>query len=351
MANVSIPNLPSVSATTDLDILVITNSGETTTSKITRADFLSGVGGGKLVDANLTGAANFYVDGYTPVYTDAASTFQNFNLSTNTSSNIAGSYNMVLGTSSLAYIYGGRDNTIIGGQYNQIYNSGDNSAIVGSYNSFTRAGFTGILGGRDNKVSNSNAQFGAILGGRNNQISSGVYEGILAGRDNNNFGDYGVMLGGYSNSNGAYFGSTWMGENNINSGSYNYFIGGGFTNINNGNYNFLVNCGTPSGSQKLTFASGKNRNIAISSRVSTIQSDDNTILNSDNVLIPTGVSNVAVINNDSYTANTSNVVVVPGMVWTNYSSFNYADDTAAAAGGVQLGQVYHNAGDLRVRIA
>lgn len=350
MANISIPNLPAQTATTDLDILVIVNSGETTTSKITRADFLSGVGG-KLVDANLTGTDNLYIDGYLPTYTDSATTLKNINLGFNTSANITGQRNMVIGTNEITYIYGGLDNTIIGGQFNQIYNTGDNSAIVGSYNSFTRASYTGILGGRDNKINNSNAQFGAILGGRNNQISSGTYEGMLGGRDNTNFGDYGVMLGGYANSNGAYFGSTWGGESNINSGSYNYFIGGGFTNINNGNYNFLVNCGTPSGSQKLTFASSTNRNIAISSRVSTIQTDDNTILNSDNVLIPTGVSNVAVINNDSYTANTSNVVVVPGMIWTNYSTFNYADDTAAAAGGVALGQVYHNAGDLRVRIA
>jgi hypothetical protein len=34
----------------------------------------------------------------------------------------------------------------------------------------------------------------------------------------------------------------------------------------------------------------------------------------------------------------------------NYASLNYADDTAAAAGGVALGGVYHNSGALRIRI-
>jgi hypothetical protein len=29
---------------------------------------------------------------------------------------------------------------------------------------------------------------------------------------------------------------------------------------------------------------------------------------------------------------------------------NFNNDVAAAAGGVLLGQVYHNAGDLRIRI-
>ena len=35
----------------------------------------------------------------------------------------------------------------------------------------------------------------------------------------------------------------------------------------------------------------------------------------------------------------------------NYATMNYADDTAAAAGGIPLGGVYHNAGALRIRIA
>ena len=39
------------------------------------------------------------------------------------------------------------------------------------------------------------------------------------------------------------------------------------------------------------------------------------------------------------------------LAMSNYASINYADDTAAAAGGVPLGGVYHNAGALRVRIA
>jgi hypothetical protein len=38
------------------------------------------------------------------------------------------------------------------------------------------------------------------------------------------------------------------------------------------------------------------------------------------------------------------------LVLSKYASLNYADDTAAAAGGVPLGGVYQNAGALRVRI-
>ena len=43
MANVKIPDLPSQSAATDLDLLVIVNSGETTTSNITRQALLNNI--------------------------------------------------------------------------------------------------------------------------------------------------------------------------------------------------------------------------------------------------------------------------------------------------------------------
>lgn len=34
-----------------------------------------------------------------------------------------------------------------------------------------------------------------------------------------------------------------------------------------------------------------------------------------------------------------------------YAALDFANDTAAAAGGVPLGGIYHNAGALRVRVA
>lgn len=44
-------------------------------------------------------------------------------------------------------------------------------------------------------------------------------------------------------------------------------------------------------------------------------------------------------------------VSVNQFVIQNYASLNFADDTAAATGGVPLGGVYHNSGALRIRIA
>jgi hypothetical protein len=41
---------------------------------------------------------------------------------------------------------------------------------------------------------------------------------------------------------------------------------------------------------------------------------------------------------------------MPNVRITNYASLNFSGDTAAAAGGVQLGQLYHDNGAVRVRI-
>jgi hypothetical protein len=41
---------------------------------------------------------------------------------------------------------------------------------------------------------------------------------------------------------------------------------------------------------------------------------------------------------------------VENLVVFKYASLDYADDTAAAAGGVVLGQVYHTSGTLKIRI-
>jgi len=39
------------------------------------------------------------------------------------------------------------------------------------------------------------------------------------------------------------------------------------------------------------------------------------------------------------------------LVLSNYAALEFADDTEAEAGGVELGGVYHTAGALKIRIA
>jgi len=49
-------------------------------------------------------------------------------------------------------------------------------------------------------------------------------------------------------------------------------------------------------------------------------------------------------------ASTANTVTIKKLQMLDYASLNYADDTAAAAGGIPLGGVYHTSGALKIRI-
>lgn len=59
----------------------------------------------------------------------------------------------------------------------------------------------------------------------------------------------------------------------------------------------------------------------------------------------------AVAIGDSVTASVANYTTTQNLQLTNYASLNFADDTAAAAGGVPLGGIYHTSGALKIRIA
>ena len=59
----------------------------------------------------------------------------------------------------------------------------------------------------------------------------------------------------------------------------------------------------------------------------------------------------AVAIGNSVTASTADTVTIKRLQMLDYASLNYADDTAAAAGGVPLGGVYHTSGALKIRIA
>jgi trimeric autotransporter adhesin len=51
------------------------------------------------------------------------------------------------------------------------------------------------------------------------------------------------------------------------------------------------------------------------------------------------------------TAATANTVTIKKLQMLDYATLNYADDTAAATGGIPLGGVYHTSGALKIRIA
>lgn len=98
-------------------------------------------------------------------------------------------------------------------------------------------------------------------------------------------------------------------------------------------------------------SNGKRQSIfgGVSNTISS-SNELNTILGGNGNTIGSTTSGSTIIGHTSYTATRNDAVFVQNLVVTNYSNLNYVDDTAAAAGGVVLGQVYHNAGALRIRV-
>ena len=63
-----------------------------------------------------------------------------------------------------------------------------------------------------------------------------------------------------------------------------------------------------------------------------------------------GHTNSVILGGSGLTSNIDNEVQVPNLTIANYASLNFANDAAAATGGVPLGGVYHTSGALKVRI-
>ncbi len=62
-------------------------------------------------------------------------------------------------------------------------------------------------------------------------------------------------------------------------------------------------------------------------------------------------ANGAVAIGASVTASTVDTVTIKKLQMLDYATINFADDTAAATGGIPLGGVYHTSGTLKIRIA
>ena len=267
MANKTIPQLPEQTGKTDDDLLVIVDSGETTTSKIKVSTLLDGVGGGKFIAAD--GTNNVVPDYYATTAINSSAT---------ESVIIGGSGNTITSAAPYSSIFGGQDNTI-----SSVSNRFPNT-IIGSYNS----DITSNLGGIAN-------------------IIAGGYECIL------DRGGYGTaVIGG------------WLNETD-NNNAWAGITAGGVNNLSGGNSSGVF--------------AGENNDAL--KRDAVVIGGKNNLVNHDYSVVLGGQSQSSLQNEE---------VVVPKLRTTQYASLNFSGDTAAAAGGVQLGEFYHDNGAVRIRI-
>lgn len=303
MANKTIPQLPEQTGLTDNDLLAIVDSGETTTSKIKVSTLLGGVAGSPLVQTIGASGENVdsnFTDGGTPFDVNGFDTDYN---------------NLVVG-------WGNNDGTANTTTRNNVIFGYDNT-IVDNTTSKVVVGF--------NNTDSNNAK--VLIGEGNTSI-----QGMAIGQ--NSFTQYND-------------GNTMVIGINSNAGNTNTITIGTNSTANNR----ATAIGNATNSQSYGFAGGfgascgGERNVVLGQNTISSSGQYNSILGGFQNVIGGSINNSAIIGLNAFTATDSRMVYVPMLELIDYASYNYSGDTAAAAGGVKLGGVYHDNGQLRVRIS
>ena len=247
------------------------------------------------------------------------------------------------------YTNTGQGQVIAGGVNNRA--NGNYSFVGGGINNQALAGDGAIAGGQNNTVNNSD---GFIGGGNAN--TAGSRDAVIGGNTNyaaSNNGFHNVVAGGEVNKVGAGTGN-FLDSNGIFSGGYNNILGSSGTNRTK--YNAILGGFNNAISTPTDATKGSTFSFVIGGQENQVRPDlgIETYISGSGVI--GGIANrvvhqqSVVIGGNSQQSQRNDEVTLPNLTISNYAALNYADDTAAAAGGVPLGGVYHNAGILQIRI-
>ena len=219
-----------------------------------------------------------------------------------------------------------------------INNASIGSAIIGHLNTLQNATYSAILG-EQNVIDGTNSTGSSVRShiiGYNNSMTD-TYSSFIAGGQNSITTDNNAFALGFSNSLGGQDSMFSFGENNTGpsaAGDRNSFTIGGQLQgtskcMNLGFRNNVAEYPTPQQSLGLG-------DVAFS-----VSTGLNVNTNSNALLITEGGIN----------AGNPSAAQVPRVILPTVVQFNFADDTAAAAGGIPVGGLYHSAGVLKIRIA
>ena len=226
-------------------------------------------------------------------------------------------------------IVSGSDNCLAVGNNNQILADSDHSLAVGQGNTMTNA---------DNSI---------VVGQQNTLTGTRLYSL------------------GFSNELTCASAFALGGENNV-SGTQNNFAIGYNNNLQGSQKNFIFgtsnSCGTGGSSYQQSIILGNNCTLGVPSS-GTATEFGMVVIGSNNAQNYPGITSgqpfrpKIVLAADVGGGNKDALVIsegVNGIASMLHSDalleHNFADDTAAAAGGVPVGALYHNAGNVRIRI-
>ncbi len=291
--------------------------------------------------------------------------------------NIMGTSNVFIGHQS-GYSNKVSNNTFIGYQAGFDNTSGSENTFVGrgSGENNTTAdnnSFFGYNSGRDNSVGENNTFLGNFAGQTNTSGSYNTFVGSSAGQ-NHKTAVYNTFVGmnaglntGVGNEN-TFIGFQ-AGNNNL-SGSQCTLIGANANGLSTfSNYVTAVGYGaaygvlTGSNSVYLGNAAGRYlsdgmTNVTSNTNSVFIGTDSKSNLNAqDNQIVigynavSNGTNTVTIGNNDITDTYVKGTLRASTAILAQVSaSYNFADDTAAAGGGVPLGGLYHTSGSIKIRL-
>lgn len=207
-------------------------------------------------------------------------------------------------------IISGSDHCLIVGNGNQILSNSDQSVAFGQGNTITGSKDS-LAVGNSNTVDSAQRVYAL---GYNNTIDSA--SSFVAGGDNNVVGDNTNIVLGYNN-------STTL--------SQNFVIGNELTG--SGNAMVLGYRNDPSSYPT------PNASLGLGETKFVVAAGSGTTVNSNALLITEGGKQSGGVNQ------------IPRVIMPSIVNFDYTDDTDAAANGIPAGGIYHNSGELRIRIA
>jgi len=298
MANTKISQLPSFTGTAaDLRWFVTNNSGETETFKYSgfSTSITFGEGSNSIKSTNATSASG----------TNA--------VSIGAGAAASGTGGISIGTGSVS----GAATIGIGNNLNGVSNG---AIAIGS-------------------AMYSNGQFNIQIG---NDTAANT-RGIVIGQESRSGANDSITIGN-SNDQNLGVSSSIIGYNNLIAikyfGADYYDLGGSYNNIYAAD-SFIGFRTT--GRLYNTILGGYNQTIIASG-------NSNTIIGGFSNTISGTTSGSTLLGMNNFIPTRNDATFAVNYVMTNYAALDFVDDTAAAAGGVVLGQMYHNAGAMRIRV-
>jgi len=244
------------------------------------------------------------------------------------------------------------DNTsmVIGAGNNDNVTGSDHCLIVGSGNQITSNSDQSVAFGQGNSITNSTDAFAV---GNSNSLTSSLRTQVL-GFNNTVEADSSFIAGG---------------GNQIASTAQNMFVLGYsnqiFSNAHQSSY-IIGGSNQASGSSVLSESFGFGNDLNLLPSTMTLG------YRNSNAGVPTPNKNLGlgetkfILGVGSFDTTNSNALIItegginggsggstpqiPRIIFPSVVGFNFADDTAAAAGGIPVGGLYHNAGALRIRL-